>query len=310
MNKIETLEAALNGVDEKLLAEMLEADARVAGHATTEESKDKQRDHQRKWRKLRIGITAAAACLVLVVGVSVFGGGLAGDETKKPQTGDQLSLYINELQEIGAGDLDAQAGDYVEFSRGTGKLDAKRVSGTQRIDAQGDGGQTDTLSEAELEKLQADFTDYTGIAWTDFIDRLPENYELASLYTLYTRVWEKDGPKGDYDILHDYVLVFTIGEDDDPADGLEQNVVRIALSTVGEPLRDYFFGDETELKPSQAGDLTFTVSHWAGDTQREYSDYMITFREGKLSYDVEMRGVTESDMETLIAAFAGIEMEK
>lgn len=319
MNKQEKMSIALQGIDETLLNEMADAVYRIATEETmndgypcetvrTDSCKKTQND--RKKKRLRVKtLAAAAACLLLFLGIGVYDGILMGNhaETGPAQDAQSVQLYVNLLAEVGAGDLDAKQGDCVTIVKGTGKLDAVQKDGLARIDAKGEGGSTREMTAEEITAMKESFADYTGIPWTAFMDKFPENYQLDMLYTLYTRTWGKDGPKGDYDILHDYVLVFRIGPDEAPGDGLEENVVRLSLSAVGEPLRDYFFGDEIELQPSTAGEMTFTVSGWRESMRDGRGDYIVTFAEDGLSYDVEMRGVTEEDVKAFMAAFAGIQ---
>lgn len=66
---------------------------------------------------------------------------------------------------------------------------------------------------------------------------------------VYTRDINSDNR--DYNILHDYLFYYEKGEN---------NIIRIAVSEIERPLRDYFIGEGEKI--SKIGDAKLTIYQW------------------------------------------------
>ncbi len=108
---------------------------------------------------------------------------------------------------------------------------------------------------------------------------IPTEFKLVDMYKIYVRS-NRDIKK--YDLLHDYVFEYQKDEEND---------IRIAISTVENPIRDYYLGENNEI--SRIGDVELKI------TQYEKM-YMASFRVKDIYFDIETQGITESELvETL-----------
>ncbi len=124
------------------------------------------------------------------------------------------------------------------------------------------------------------------------IENLPENmqfinkvkisdeYKLTSSYNVYTRDINSDNR--DYNILHDYLFYYEKGEN---------NIIRIAVSEIEKPLRDYFIGEGEKI--SKIGDAKLTIYQWN-------QMYIVNFEYKNMYFDIETTGVTEDELTTLL----------
>ena len=108
---------------------------------------------------------------------------------------------------------------------------------------------------------------------------LPKEYKLAGQYILYTR----ENKDTDYNIPHDYV--FNYIKDDNHS-------VRIAISEIGEPIRDYFAEGE---KISKIGNTEVIIC--------QYEDlYIATFKDKQINFDIETVGLSETELTNLLVS--------
>lgn len=108
---------------------------------------------------------------------------------------------------------------------------------------------------------------------------IPENFELTDMYAIYTK---KDINVKEYNVLHDYVVYY---QKDD-----EHNI-NISFSTIEEPLRDYYFGENNKI--SKIGDIEFEIS--------KYKEmYLVTFKNKDIFFDIETNGITENELVELL----------
>lgn len=128
------------------------------------------------------------------------------------------------------------------------------------------------MKNLELESLPEKFT---------FIDdvKLPEGYKLEGAYNIFTK---EDANVKEYNLLHDYVLCYA--KDD-------SSTIEIAFSEEGAPLRDYFINSQNEV--SKIGEVEVVISQFE-------DKYLVTFNIDDLYFDVETKGITESELVDLL----------
>ena len=117
----------------------------------------------------------------------------------------------------------------------------------------------------------------------DFIKniKVPEEYKETTKYALYTR---KDVNTSEYNTLHDYVFNYSKNETDN---------IRIAVSEIATPLRDYLMDNKDQF--SQIGDTKIVVG--------QYNNmYMATFEYNNMYFDIETEGLTESELINLLSS--------
>lgn len=104
---------------------------------------------------------------------------------------------------------------------------------------------------------------------------IPTEFELIDMYKIYVRS-NRDIKK--YDLLHDYVFAYQKDE---------ENEIRIAISTIGNPIRDYYLGENN--KTSRIGDVELKI------TQYEKM-YMASFRIKDIYFDIETHSITKNEL--------------
>ena len=140
------------------------------------------------------------------------------------------------------------------------------------------------IKEAGLAKFDADIENINAEKLPGelkFMETIiiPTEFKLVDMYKIYVRS-NQDIKK--YDLLHDYVFEYQKDEEND---------IRIAISTVENPIRDYYLGENNEI--SRIGDVELKI------TQYEKM-YMASFRVKDIYFDIETQGITESELvETL-----------
>ena len=110
--------------------------------------------------------------------------------------------------------------------------------------------------------------------------KIPDEYKLTNSYNVYTRDINSDNR--DYNILHDYLFYYEKGEN---------NIIRIAVSEIEKPLRDYFIGEGEKI--SKIGDAKLTIYQWK-------QMYIVNFEYKNMYFDTETTGVTEDELTTLL----------
>lgn len=144
------------------------------------------------------------------------------------------------------------------------KINKIKEIGMTRLDAD-----IETIND---EKLPEEFKFMKNII-------IPQKFKLLDMYKIYIR----SNPNiKKYDLLHDYV--FEYKKDD-------ENEIRIALSTVAEPIRDYYVGDNNKI--SKIGHIELKISQYE-------KMYMATFKIRNMYFDVETNGITESELVELL----------
>lgn len=144
--------------------------------------------------------------------------------------------------------------------------------------------QINKIKEMGLVKSDADIE-------TIDIDKIPEEvkfmeniitlqeFKQTDMYNIYVRS-NPDTKK--YDLLHDYVFVYKKDK---------KKEIRISLSKIEEPIRDYYLGDNH--KTSKIGETELKIS--------EYKEmYMATFKIKKIYFDIETNDITENELVELL----------
>lgn len=108
---------------------------------------------------------------------------------------------------------------------------------------------------------------------------LPSEYKLDNSYELFTR---ENFNTTEYSLLHDYV--FNYSKDC-------ENSIKVALSEVEEPIRDYFLDDSKKI--SKIGDVDVIISQYE-------KMYVATFKCKEIYFDIETNGITEEELVNLL----------
>ena len=115
---------------------------------------------------------------------------------------------------------------------------------------------------------------------------LPEGYKPKDGWITE---WQSDPFSSPFTELRDYVIFFT---DDVEGTEIYYKSIKIAFSEKGTPARCYFFMDDT-LIPSKINDIEVNII--------KYEDYYhTTFKYNNLYFDVETKGITETELIKLI----------
>ena len=105
--------------------------------------------------------------------------------------------------------------------------------------------------------------------------------EVSSIFAYYTK---SDYTKEEFDLLHDYVLVF----DDEET----HKNIKISASEVDSPLRDYFF-QSTSDDISDINGVKVKISKYK-------NKYIVNFTKDEYHYDIETNSMTEAEMINLV----------
>ena len=105
--------------------------------------------------------------------------------------------------------------------------------------------------------------------------------EVSSIFAYYTK---SDYTKEEFDLLHDYVLVFTDEEN--------HKNIKISVSEVDSPLRDYFFQSISD-DMSDINGVKVKISRYE-------NKYIVNFTKDEYHYDIETKGMAEAEMITLV----------
>ncbi len=106
---------------------------------------------------------------------------------------------------------------------------------------------------------------------------IPDRYKLSHSYAVYIREYR------DYNILHDYVLCY---------EEQVEKQIKIAISEIEEPIRDYHFNTEGDKESIINGKKLFIS---------KYNDsYIATFKKSNSNFDIETTGITEEELINLL----------
>lgn len=109
---------------------------------------------------------------------------------------------------------------------------------------------------------------------------IPIGFSLHNSYTIYTR---EDKDSKEYPILHDYVLNYC---------NEKNKSIRIAISKIGKPMRDYSFMDKVD-KISTINNSEVVIT--------KYEDsFIATFKKESTTFDIETTGITQEEVVNLI----------
>lgn len=165
------------------------------------------------------------------------------------------------------------------------KLRINKLSGMGVADMDLKVEHYDKLPYDVWQMVLAEFHENTGIPYEDFTARFPEGWQRTNFSSHMIRSY-KDGVRSEeYDTLHDYVFTLENG------DG---GSATVAICSYEMPLRDCFFISENPKESTVNG--TTLVIH--GDSNL----YMTSFSHGELYYDIELSGVSKSELEEFLVA--------
>ncbi|MGM9619012.1 MAG: hypothetical protein ACI3W8_04170 [Oscillospiraceae bacterium] len=139
-------------------------------------------------------------------------------------------------------------------------------------------------TEAGWDAVMADFRSAAGIGCDELLARLEGTFSLSRFYTRSTR----QSQEGPYQV-HDYCLRLTTKSG---------GSALLALSRLGEPLRDCLLLDEAPLV-SRIGETELTISGMKTESQ---TCYLTRFASGGVWYDVETENVTLAELQLLLEA--------
>lgn len=215
-----------------------------------------------KRKKQRTALISSCACLAVIAGI---GFGLSGRDPQLPVAPD-VTQGGTESQYVNMEDI------HINYVGSTGE-------GRSKIDGILTDMDVRTESSLSIETLNEQFTEYLGISYEDFMEKLPKGLELDALYELKAR----NGPGENNYSLHDYVFTFK------HRSGGE---VRLALSPYGKPLRDWFILYDAPLISEINGEELIIVSH--GEILLSVFDHK------GIWYDLETNGASLEDFAILL----------
>lgn len=108
---------------------------------------------------------------------------------------------------------------------------------------------------------------------------VPKDFKISNMYNIYVRS-NIDIQK--YDLLHDYVFEYR---------KYDNKQIRIALSTLTYPLRDYYLKDDNKI--SKIGNTQLKISKYQ-------NMYIITFIINDLYFDIETDGISKNELIDLL----------
>lgn len=143
-------------------------------------------------------------------------------------------------------------------------------------------------SNKGLAKFDADIqmTNYYMIPYFKFLSNLdiPDDFDNKEDFkAIYVK---KDKNSKEYDVLNHYELWCR--------NTANNRRIMIAFSNEYEPLRDYFFGDESS-KVSKINDFELTI-------YRYENSYMTTFKYNDINFDIETTDITEQEFIDLLVS--------
>ena len=214
-------------------------------------------------KKQRTALISSCACLALIAGI---GFGLSGSDPQIP-VAPEVTQSSTESQYVNMENIHV---NYVgSAAEGKSKIDGILTDMDVRTD-----------NSYSLEALNKNFTEFLGISYNEFMEKLPKGLILDQFYELKTR---NSPNENDYS-LHDYIFNFKY-----PASGGE---LKFALSPFGKPLRDWFILDDAPLISEISGEELVITSH---------GEVLLTvFEHNGVWYDLEAEGVSIQDFVILL----------
>lgn len=207
-----------------------------------------------------------------------------------------LPRFSSAVPEPNTDDPIASPGEVVTDTPGTAapdvnvKLHINKLNGTGVADMDLMVERYDKLPYDVWQAVLAAFAEYTGSSYEEFTARFPRSWQITHFYSYRIRGY-KDGVRSEeYDTLHDYIFDLENG------DG---GSATVAICSFEKPLRDCFFVSENP-KESTINDTTLVIH---GDNGL----YMASFTHGGLYYDIELSGVSKSELEDFLVALIVME---
>lgn len=205
----------------------------------------------KKNRQIMYWITSSAAVFVLGIGLIIGRNNLKNTDGLKSQNYEIAELSQNEPELSVSQDIDNPNNELEETKMA--KIDADK-------------------KKKEVGDLPEKIKFMKNIS-------IPEDFKQQDIYEIYTNSNPKDRK---YDLLHDYV--FNYKKDDD-------NEIKIALSMLEEPIRDYWYDEEN--KKSKIEDVDVNISQYQ-------NLFIVTFKIDNIYFDIEANGITENQLINII----------
>ncbi len=196
-------------------------------------------------------ITSSAAVFVLGIGLIIGKNNLKNTDGLQSQNYEIAELSQNESELSVSQDIDNQNNELEETKMA--KIDAD-------------------IKKKEVGDLPEKIKFMKNIS-------IPEDFKQQDIYEIYTNSNPKDRK---YDLLHDYV--FNYKKDDD-------NEIKIALSMLEEPIRDYCYDEEN--KKSKIEDVDVNISQYQ-------NLFIVTFKIDNIYFDIEANEITENQLINII----------
>lgn len=211
----------------------------------------KEEGSMKKVRSKKIIYGLSSACAVFILGFGIILGANTFKNTNIQNNYEKVDL--GQDKQNGKGSLNINL-----------KINKIGEIGATRLDAD--------IKTISADKLPDEFKFMKNVV-------IPQEFKLIDMYNIYVRS-NQDIKK--YDLLRDYVFEYKKDEEND---------IRVALSAVAEPIRDYYLGDNDKI--SKIGEIELRISQYK-------KMYMATFKIKNIYFDVETNGITEKELVELL----------
>ena len=140
-------------------------------------------------------------------------------------------------------------------------------------------------------EIQADFCEFYGMGYDDFLALIPEKWTQTEFCTASVRVYNEDGSATDEYRFHEYGFNFTATGENGQKD------IGIGMCREGTPIGQIITDDEDSYKYSVINGSKVMIIAF-GQTQF----YTASFTSGGINYYATMFGVDENDIEEFLSA--------
>lgn len=165
------------------------------------------------------------------------------------------------------------------------KLHINKLTGTGVADMDLKVEHYDKLPYDVWQMALTNFAQYTGISYEDFTARFPEEWQVTRFYSHMIRGYKNGVRSEEYDTLHDYIFAL---------ENESGGSATVAICSFEMPLRDCFFVSENPKESTING--TPLVIHGGNGL------YMARFSHAGLCYDIELSGISKSELEEFLVA--------
>lgn len=216
-----------------------------------------------KNKKLVYGITSSVAIFILGFGMIMV--------TNTSHNLDNIyqNYEISNLEK-GKQNVDEDLKINLQINK-IGQIAEEKIDGQIETELDAKAENID-LENIDIEKLPDQFKIIKNI-------NVPQGFKLNNMYKVYIK---SNIEIKKYDLLHDYVISYVKDKEHD---------IRISISTIGKPLRDYSV--EGNNKISTIKDVELKIY--------QYNElYMSTFKIKDMYFDIEANGITQDELLELL----------